>query len=484
LKLSQRFRLNRTQFELDFVDIDPEADLPLFLDPYFLATRQDQFSIRANRTIDSYFQRLIDLLIAGQDEEARRLFDYLREPNETCLGLSRGRPRGAGVGSGNADAIFNSIRESRALQTGLLEHLEDCRLFVPGVDRDKVSDMTTNIIRRHLIDYTKAQCKLWNIPLRDGVATGHYWSHERLRWENDFDEMLIVDERQILLVPKGVVSFAKEYSAGQYHQHFVLNFLQHDHLRRQTNLVRRTRNRRGEVIRERVYKKDIEAHEAPLEKDFLARFAEQHREVLDMFRSTPRKRLKSVTNENLDPTSTLEDVVARLIDVLTTIHAGNAEATTYHRVAAAILEIVFYPKLICPHIEREINEGRKRIDLTFDNANEPGFFDNVAVRHNIPCPYILVECKNYGREVGNPEIDQLLGRFHPNRGRFGLLTCRTIQDKDTLIARCRDAHHAQQGLVLPLEDADLVAMLEDVRARTADPGERLLSDRLRDVALA
>ena len=129
------------------------------------------------------------------------------------------------MGKGNADDIFESIRKSRALETGNLEHLEDMRLFVPNIDKDKVSDMTTNIIRKHLIDYTQQQCKLWDLPLTDNVATGFYWDRGARQWLNGHEPMFIVHGRKILLVPKGVVSYAKRYTPQQYHRYFVLNYL-------------------------------------------------------------------------------------------------------------------------------------------------------------------------------------------------------------------------------------------------------------------
>ncbi|WP_241433363.1 hypothetical protein [Listeria grandensis] len=55
MKISELFELNRTQNELDFVDIDIENDMPLFIDPYFLSIREDRWSINANRTLESFF---------------------------------------------------------------------------------------------------------------------------------------------------------------------------------------------------------------------------------------------------------------------------------------------------------------------------------------------------------------------------------------------------------------------------------------------
>jgi hypothetical protein len=39
--ITEIFGLQKTQYELDFVDIDTEGDTPLFIDSYFLAMRQD-----------------------------------------------------------------------------------------------------------------------------------------------------------------------------------------------------------------------------------------------------------------------------------------------------------------------------------------------------------------------------------------------------------------------------------------------------------
>ena len=80
------------------------------------------------------------------------------------------------------------------------------------------------------------------------------------------------------------------------------------------------------------------------------------------------------------------------------------------------MELLFYPNLSLPRKEKDIHEGRKRIDIVFDNSSETGFFFNLPNKNILlPCPYVYVECKNYTGEVANPEIDQLSGRFSNRR---------------------------------------------------------------------
>ena len=53
MKISQIYKLNKTQYELDFVDIDPEIDTPLFLDPYYISKCDFDFAITADSSIRS-----------------------------------------------------------------------------------------------------------------------------------------------------------------------------------------------------------------------------------------------------------------------------------------------------------------------------------------------------------------------------------------------------------------------------------------------
>lgn len=222
MRIGRYFKTGKQQPELDFVDIDTNTDIPLFLDPYFIANRTDQWSVQASNTIRNFFQNLIDKLRAN-DRSAFKLLSHLHEPNETCLGLSQGKPKGRGVGRENMLDLYSSLSKSKAVKTGIVSDIEDCHIFVDGFGKDKLSDMTTGILRRHLIEYTQNQAKLNNIPLKPGVPSGYFWDTSLESWNNIHTDMLVVNGRKIILVPKGVVSFSFGYTPEKYYNKFVLN---------------------------------------------------------------------------------------------------------------------------------------------------------------------------------------------------------------------------------------------------------------------
>lgn len=481
MRISRHFKLHADQAELDFVDIDTARDTRLFLDPYLLATSQDPWSVDASGTIRSFFHFFLEMLYGGQADQARALFDHLHEPNETCLGLSSKRPQGRGVGEDDAERIFESLAESHAARTGLLQDLEDCRVFVRGIGKDKASDMTTNIIRRHLIEYTIQQCGLWDIPLREGPS-GFCWNGDNRTWEAGFTSNLYIGNRRILLVPKSVVSYCKEYAPEQYHRHFLLRFLQHDHLRLGTNLVQTRVRRNGEEVRFVTKISLIERGGAAFDKDYLSSFTQAHPQVFQDFRRAERTRESSIPIENLI-TQDVQTICQYLEGKLLEIPPGTDEATRYHRVVVSILDFLFYPRLTKPVAEQRIHEGRKRIDVTFDNGATGGFFSALANQSRIPCRYVFGECKNYGRDVGNPEVDQLSGRFSINSGQFGLLLCRSVENMGLLLARCRDTLTDGRGLIIPLVDDDLVEGLHERGAGLEFPLEVRLDTLQRRLAL-
>jgi hypothetical protein len=474
MKISQLFNLQKSQAELDFIDINTEEDIPLFIDPFFISIRNDNWSIEVNRTIRSFFQQVILFIQDNKIAEGKELFRHLHEPNTTCLGMSVGRPMGRGVGRGDTDFIFESIRSSRAAQTGLIQDLEDSLLFVDGFGKDKLSDMTTNIITNHLIEYTKDQCRLHEIPLTRDVPSGFYWDRNKNQWEQKHTEMLVINNRKIILVPKGIVSFCNDYTPTKYYNHFVLNFMQNEHLNISSALVQKRKDGSRYVT-----KKDLKEIN-PFSKDFIAEFSQRNPEVLENFKNnTKSNSLRNIAISDIN----VKDICESLIENLTETPSGNHSATKFHRLVKGVLEIIFYPNLIYPTLEKEIHSGRKRIDLTFDNASHEGIFHRLSNSFGLPSQYIMIECKNYSSDIQNPELDQISGRFSPNRGKVGFIVCRNFDDRNLFIKRCQDTYKDDRGLIIPLVDNDLIELLANHNEMNSDFLEKLLSARVREIMM-
>lgn len=481
MRISQLFNLQKTQHELDFVDIDIDADTPLFLDPYFIAKSDFPIAFEAHLSLRTYFECLLCALRENRITDAEELFNHLGETNEICLGFSQSKPQGKGMGPSDASRIFKSLRESRALQTGIMEDIEDFRIFVDNVDKDKMSDMTANIIKKQLIEYTQAQCALWGIPLTNDTPSGYYWDRNTSSWENTYTSMLVVDGRKILLVPKRIVSFSTEYTPQKYMQHFVLNFLQNEQLRLNGPLVQRRKDKRRTPY---VTKKSVREHEAQsqtLDKKWLSEFTEKHPEVFGAFRRQTKSKTAPVKNSEIVQEN-VSEICVFLSNQLKTTPCGNKAATKYHRLIVGILELLFYPNLCNPVIEHEIHDGRKRIDILFDNCAESGFFFRLCNTHDIPSRFIMIECKNYTRDIANPELDQISGRFSPNRGKMGIIACRSAENLELLMARCTDTYRDSRGLVIPLVDDDFHELLGYKGAKNEKAIDSFLQKRFHEIA--
>lgn len=455
MRISTWSGLHNNQAEFDFVDVDTDADTKLFVDPYAIDIRGDAWSAECGRHLRSFFNALLVSLRGHDDGRAEHLASHLHEAGETFLGLSRGRPRGRGIGPEQATQILNALRHSRALQTGILSDLAETELFIEGIGPDKISDLTTNILRGPLLEYTLAQAKLWGMRITSGVAVGAIWEPAREDWVQEHRDTLVVDGVPVILVPKFSVRRNLTLNSQEFYNHHMVNFLQQEYLNAGQALIRVLKS--GE---RRVYKTDVKAQH-PMSKPALAEFVHQHPQVLELYKQIAGAR-GALESDEIDASFNESDYARQLSNALGLIAPGPAAASEYHSFCIGTLTFLLYPGLIRPVKEREIDQGRKRIDIAYTNAARDGFFDVALKSPQMRAIEIPVECKNYRSDVANPELDQLTGRFSHVRGFLGFLCCRSFDDKPRFIARCKDAAVHRSHFVIVLDDDDIKVMLAHV----------------------
>jgi hypothetical protein len=470
-RISTYFGLTRTQPSLDFVDIDFDTDLEVFVDPRALRLIHTEWGEECVALIQDFFTAVLQCIQRGDDDTARHLLLELREPNETHLGFSAARSRGRALGNSSAADVWGALRASEAAQSGLLEDLEDTVLLVDGISTDIVSDIATNLIRQPLIHYTHTACAWYGIPLQPGVASGPMWDPARQEWFNEFTELPTTPEGKLLLVPKAIVRRRLTYDADEYYRDYILEYLRARELSANTDLVKTFRDGRVKVTRKALEEKYGRG------KALNRRVTIADPSVLTNYRLAKLSAVRPpLTHDELaeDEGTAAPDWVS-LLDAVLSLPTGTQDAPSYERACEALLSALFYPALANPQPQHKIHEGRKRIDITYDNIATSGLFSWVAQHYPAPC--IFVECKNYTQDPGNPELDQLSGRFSPNRGQVGLLICRSFSDKALFAQRCKDTAVDARGFIVHLDDDDLRVLVRD-RAASA-PADQLRFELLR-----
>ena len=463
---SEYFGTNKFQAELDFVDVLINDDTPLFIDPYVFKVRNDLWSVECNNLIVDFFDTVIQAIRNEDTAYARRLLEQLSEPKETHLGVSRNSVSGKGVSGKQADDLYGKLKKSKAVRTGHLKDISDCELMIPGIGFDKISDIVTNIIRSKLIEYTQAQCSLLGVPMRN-VPSGKIWSPTEKRWLNgNYTNLPIADGKKIILVPKYSVVFRPSLSSQEFYNHEILEFIQAEHMAAMSSLVEVLKNGKR-----RVTKKSLkEQPEYQMSKEFIYDFCNKHPEVISQYKSRKSKdAIKTSDISEMDESYIAE----KLIEQLQGIESGADHASKYHSLSVGIFEFLFFPYLMYPQKEHEVHNGRKRIDITFHNAAAEGFWSTIRTSPKIAATTIMIECKNYSNDINNPELDQIAGRFSNLRGWFGIIMSRRFDNKDLFAERCKDTAKDGRGIVICLDDEDIICWMGLIK-----DGKRYQIDKL------
>ncbi|KDE12436.1 hypothetical protein [Rhodococcus aetherivorans] len=455
MRVSEKFGLGVTQASLDFVDVDIDGDVPAFIDPKAIRLQTGDWGETCQALLQSYFDTLLAAIKAKDKTKIAKLVAPTGEPNETHLGYSSGNARGTGLGRGKrGQGVVQALSESKAGTTGLLHDLEDAALFVPFVGRDVISDITTNVIRGPLVLYTQEACKLYGISIVSQHC-GFAWDAGSNSWHEIEAELPRVNDSKLLLVPKSIVRIAPILNKDTYYRDFIRPYYEEIELNNPaSHLVEILKDGRRKV---KLKKLDaLVGTSKPRLVDHSLKFEDAFPEYKSSITATTKPPLD---RRQFEEEFGAEPVDFRaLLDSVRAVSSGNAGATLYHQAVANLLTALFDASLGNHRLEYPIHDGRKRLDIKYDNIAVAGFFRWLSLHH--PAAIIPVECKNYTADPRNPELDQLTGRFSRERGQVGILVCRQVSDKDTMRARCRDAAKDGRGFVLVLDDDDLAVMVE------------------------
>jgi hypothetical protein len=222
-------QLHNTRLLVYFTDvfgIDPEeleaygafnvsliSDLPLFIDPFLLFNSPKPEYQTLHAEIIRYVRFLRDKTLAEEVTDGLlEAWFVFREVKQNWLGFSKAGNAGSGLGLEFARALRESLRTVFASfgqeKVTKGSHLEKLALIRHGVGRDNISDFTTTLIKRFLLEYTETFARRFVPPeyrKRFSVERVSF-NYETESWSRASFELPVFEGDFVLLTPKDVLT--------------------------------------------------------------------------------------------------------------------------------------------------------------------------------------------------------------------------------------------------------------------------------------
>ncbi|MBD2097345.1 hypothetical protein H6F90_19790 [Trichocoleus sp. FACHB-591] len=290
---SQEYRISKI-VEHDWFDARLDDDTKLFIDPFLIfETDVPHFRNTRNKFVD-FFKVAFDLAIKTKGSELHPAYKKLKnmltfpEVPELCLGYSQGSTSGSGTGGGFATILAGGILDAISLGRMSLNHFEELEIFTTGIGKDRVSDVTANILKQEFIQYTKQICDELNIPTRNFHIKNIHFDERNLRWNSAYYRLPQNPYRlkqAVILVPSSFLRLSPAISSTGF-MDYIWEY-KDEEIRNDLNYLI------YEEIKEKIKKKDLEEGEEFVEeetkkrnlktKSISVQIAKKHPEWIDEF---------------------------------------------------------------------------------------------------------------------------------------------------------------------------------------------------------
>ncbi len=151
--------------EYGAVDISLVCDIPLFIDPMLIFNSDKAEYQAVHQEIIRYFHFLYTKAQQGlSSEQINAWFNFSEVPNN-WLGYSLAGNKGLALGKKYANFLYENIGfifDTHGISKG--QHIEKTMLLYEGSGKDKISDLTVNLIKNFLCEYTESFAKEYIDP--------------------------------------------------------------------------------------------------------------------------------------------------------------------------------------------------------------------------------------------------------------------------------------------------------------------------------
>ncbi|EAD9035933.1 hypothetical protein AM614_15515 [Listeria monocytogenes] len=252
-KFSEKFELEGTQKDFQFVDIKLWTDQLLFIDPSLIANAQHKenqngnietnYATRAHNSLQSFFSTFFEMfkdispskLIKkkdqgregiNRDERILNLLQYSTENNDLHLGYTVDESKGTGCSPKMIYDLFSNMKFKHTSMFDFINEPFHATGFINEIGKDRSTDLTVSIILDVLCDFTLSICTQYSIPTQKFENYRHYWDPNEKMWKTrnyDLPFNDINNKREaIVLVPKSFVTNKFQYDADYVLKNYIL----------------------------------------------------------------------------------------------------------------------------------------------------------------------------------------------------------------------------------------------------------------------
>jgi hypothetical protein len=273
-----------------------DDDNELFIDPRLVENSKSIEFDEFKDCLFSYFGNLIVSISKNNRPQAMKLMKGICEPFETRLGYGINNSYGSSIGDKLKVELLQALYDNPVLKSNSLNGFADMSYFLEGIGCDRISDFTTKVVKKHLIEFTQKQCNTLGIPMKEFYQKDIF-DYKKMEWENYNVELPFyfdgIDDRPIIFVPK---QFVRRGSDAQSDLNCFFRFARNYICKIDDNefLGKVTRNGKNNSVLKKDFDKTIEDF-----KRELALWVAKHPNILDEHWTNTSSNIQHLTDDEI-----------------------------------------------------------------------------------------------------------------------------------------------------------------------------------------
>jgi hypothetical protein len=439
-RLTDHFGIHKSQAELDFVIQFLDEDLPLYVDPFLLWKSPSQQDQALHTLITNSFNHLNYLCKKNKKETAMETLVELSECREVGLGLSKSR-RGVRIGKDQAKEVLRLFETIPECSNFGFTHFEVIQLFVGGISKDRISDISCNYLKSFLIDYTIEQCDAHGIPTQI-VTIESVYNYKSNSLDRKVELRLPINPRNnepLIFTPKRWLRFTPWINFEDYFK--------------------------TACPRDEIFNPD-----EPIDKVKVLQYNRDNYDAVERYVQLKDKAATDCRNDPLFSQIPVLSARRKLADLLK-LPSGKDDGADikYETFCTELMATLLYPHLDFAQAQSRTESGRHVRDLIFYNNRSIDFLDEIFVDYGNR--QLVFEMKNVAK-IDTGHLNQLNRYLQGGIGNFGVFLTRhslpSAMYKNTI-----DLWSSQRKCIIAISDSDIQLMVDVYESKQRTPIEVL-----------